>query len=98
VINKQEMTLMNSDRISNEEAFIQNALTGLISQALFTIDRETPSDADTNYKTLYYGLFNGISLIIENANSQEQTIAALKHLQCKAEDAYIGQDGGYADG
>ena len=85
---------MIAENVPMEDAIRQNILTGLITGALFAIDRETPSDANTNYKPLYYGLFNGISLIIENTDSQEQTIAALKQLQCQAEDAYIGQEGG----
>jgi len=42
-----------------------------------------------NFKTLYFGLFNGISLIIENTSTYEQSIEALKQLQRKAEDYYI---------
>ena len=44
---------------------------------------------EVDFKTLYLGLFNGISLIIE----YEQSIKALKQLQSKAEDYYIAFDG-----
>jgi len=74
-----------------KEDVITNAIVGLISQALFTLDRETAGDEGTDYKPLYYGLFNGISLILENTATYEQTVTALKYLQCKAEDAYIEQ-------
>jgi hypothetical protein len=65
------------------------ALTGHILQALFRLDGETQSDDGMNYKPLYFGLYNGISEIINNAFSYEQVIESLKHLQCKAEDFYI---------
>jgi hypothetical protein len=55
----------------------------------FVLDQETPRDDDTDYKPLYYGLYNGISLIIDNTHAYNQTIAALKELQWRAEDAYI---------
>ena len=65
-------------------------LNGLVSNALFALDAQTPGDRGTDYKPLYYGLFNGISLIMENTHTYEDTIEALKQLQCKAEDYYIG--------
>jgi len=48
---------------------------------------------DADFKVLYFGLFNGISLIIENTSTYEQSIEALKQLQRKAEDYYIEFDG-----
>ena len=83
-------TLMDSSNtpIPNE----RTALRELISQALSTLAQETQSDDDTNYKPLYYGLFNGISLIIENVETLDQTIASLKYLQQMAENAYIIQE------
>ncbi|MCL2342868.1 MAG: hypothetical protein FWC62_03090 [Firmicutes bacterium] len=77
---------MDSEQVLMKE----EVLAGLISKAFFAIDRETPSDEGTDYKSLYYGLFNGISLVLEHTSTYEQTVAALKYLQCKAEDAYIG--------
>jgi hypothetical protein len=68
---------------------MDEAAENLVSQVLFILDKETPGDDDTDYKPLYYGLFNGISLILENTDSYDQTVAALKHLQWRAEDAYI---------
>jgi hypothetical protein len=82
---------MKSNDITNEGAAEYNALTALISEALFMLDKETPGDSGVNYKPLYLGIFNGISLILENTATYEQTIAALKHLQCKAENAFIEQ-------
>jgi hypothetical protein len=79
--------------MTTEEANVHNSLTGIISGALFALDKQTPNDEGTNYKPLYYGLFNGITDIVRNAATYEQTIAALKQLQCMAEEAYIGQDG-----
>lgn len=77
--------------LPTEEAIAQNIITGLVSRALFALDQQTQSDEGTDYKPLYYGLFNGITSIVRNADTYEQTIAALKHLQCFAEDAYIEQ-------
>lgn len=80
-----------SENVSVDETILSNTLTEIISQALFTLDEETPSDAGTDYKPLYYGLFNGISLILENTTTYAQTIAALKHLQRNAEEAFVSQ-------
>jgi len=80
-----------SDKFKPLEDAADNALTERISQALFAIDRETPSDDEADYKPLYYGIFNGISLVIENTHTYEQTIEALKELQRKAEDYYLSQ-------
>jgi hypothetical protein len=77
------------ESISKEEIVRNIALNRLITQALFTLDGKTGGDEGVNYKPLYYGLFNGISAIIENALTYEQTIEALKQLQLKAEDFYI---------
>jgi len=48
-----------------------------------------PDSEKVDFQTLYLGLFNGISLIIENTFTYEQSIDALKQLQGKAEDYYI---------
>jgi len=66
-------------------------LSAMISQTLLSLDIETSSDDEINYKRLYYGLFNGISLILENTGTYSQAVEALKDLQCKAEEAYISQ-------
>lgn len=56
----------------------------------FELNEETViSEAD--YKSVYYKLFNGISGIIENTHTHDQTIQALKYLQCLAEDFYISR-------
>ncbi|MCL2408281.1 MAG: hypothetical protein FWC96_01510 [Oscillospiraceae bacterium] len=61
------------------------------------IDENIPENLsnseEVNFKTLYFGLFNGISLIIENTFTYEQSIDALKQLQRKAKDYYIEFDG-----
>jgi hypothetical protein len=77
--------------LPTEDAVAQNIVTSLVSRALFVLDKQTPGDEDTDYKPLYYGLFNGITTILENAQTYEQAVAALKQLQCEAEDAYIGE-------
>jgi len=82
---------MTENTVFIEENVSDNALNELISRAFNTLDRETPSDEGADYKPFYYGFFNGISLIIENTTTYEQTIEALKHLQCKAEDYFIEQ-------
>ncbi|MCL1807612.1 MAG: hypothetical protein FWG31_07930 [Oscillospiraceae bacterium] len=74
-----------------EEAAAQNALNGLITQTLFMLDQQTGKDQNTNYKPLYYGLFNGISAIIEKARTLEQAVAMLKQLQSEAEERYVMQ-------
>ena len=78
--------------LPTEETITKNILSLIISQALFMLDKNTPSDKGTNYKPLYYGLFNGITAILEHAATYEQTVAALKQLQCEAENAYIEQE------
>ena len=60
-----------------------------IAESIFALDAKTASDAGENYKQSYYGLFNGISAIIENTHTHEQVIKALKHLQCLAEEFHI---------
>lgn len=77
--------------VHSEEANTQKVMTHLITNALFTLNKKAPGDDGTNYKPLYYGLYNGIFTIIENAHTYEEVITALKQLQSKAEDAYIEQ-------
>ena len=84
------MRRMTEYTMPTEEAIANNAATGLISGALFLLDKQTPRDEGIDYKTLYYGMFNGVTSILRNAVTYEQTIAALKQLQCEAEDFYIG--------
>ena len=74
-----------------EETIIQSIVAGIVSQSLFAIEQQTPSDEGIDYKTLYYGLFRGITSIARNTTTYEQTIAALNQLQSVAEDAYIEQ-------
>ena len=81
---------MSNYAFPKEEAVAHNVLTGIISHTLFVLDKQTPDDKATNYKPLYYGLFNGITTIIRDATTYEQAMDALKQLQCEAEDAYIG--------
>ena len=69
----------------NEETILDR----LISRAFSALGEGALSDDNTNYKPLYYGLLNGINYIIENDDTWDQTIAALKYLQQKAENAYI---------
>ena len=65
-----------------------------IMNTFFALDRETPGDEDADYKKLYFGLFNGISLVIENTRTHKQAVEALKQLQCMAEDFYVGGNSG----
>ncbi|MCL2842488.1 MAG: hypothetical protein FWE28_03340 [Oscillospiraceae bacterium] len=65
-----------------------------IAQSIFALDANTATDETEDYKLSYYRLFNGISAIIENAHTYDQTIAALKHLQYLAEEFHI--DRGHA--
>ena len=55
--------------------------------------KENVPNNEADFKTLYFGLFNGISLIIENTFTYEQSIEALKQLQSKAEDYYVEFNG-----
>ena len=67
-----------------------------IAQSLFALDEETATDEGEDYKASYYKFFNGISAVIENMQhaTNEQTIEALKYLQCCMEDFHIvrGED------
>jgi hypothetical protein len=74
-----------------EDVLLNNLITGSIAHALFALDQETQSDEGTNYKKLYYGMFNGVTEILRNTTTYKQTVAALRHLQCLAEDAFIAQ-------
>jgi len=76
----------NEGQIPFDDDGIDNIL-----QAILSLGKTLPGDGGTDYKALYYGIFSGISLIIENTTTYEQTIDALKVLQCKAEDFYISQ-------
>ena len=80
---------MNKQNNNMDDIIIDNALDWYIKHTLFTIENKTADDGKTDYKKLYYGLFNGINLIIENTCSHDQTIEALKHLLNKAEDYYL---------
>jgi hypothetical protein len=82
---------MNNGYIETTSPIDSANLNDSIFKTLFILNNATASDAGINYNPLYYGLFNGISLTIENTHTYEQTIAALKQLQCMAEDAYINQ-------
>ena len=62
-----------------------------ILQAFLALDKATPSDEGMDYKPLYYDLYRGIGLIIDHTITYEQTIEALKVLQCKAEEYFISQ-------
>ena len=68
-----------------------NEIARLVTQALFVMDAQTSGDKNTNYKPLYFGLFNGITSVIQETNTYGQAISALKQLQCAAEDACIRQ-------
>ena len=81
----------NNEKIPIEDEDTDNDPINPIFQILHAIDKATQSDEGTDYKPLYYDLYRGITLIIENTDTYEQTIAALKVLQCKAEDFYISQ-------
>jgi hypothetical protein len=82
---------MTEYTLSSEEAIAQNTLTGIITDAFLALDKGTPNDEGTNYKSLYYGLFNGITAIIGHTATFEQATDALRQLQRMAEDAYIRQ-------
>ena len=60
-----------------------------IVKSLFALDANTETDQGENYKRSYYGLFNGISAVIENTQTYEETMKALKYLQCMAEEFHI---------
>jgi hypothetical protein len=80
-----------AEYLLDDEATLNNLINSSIVHALSALDQETPSDAGTNYKPFYYGLFNSISLILENTHTYTQMAAALRYLQCQAEDAFIAQ-------
>jgi len=60
-----------------------------IMQSLFALDAKTETDKGESYKRSYYGLFNGITAILENSQTYEEAMKALKHLQCLAEEFHI---------
>lgn len=62
-----------------------------ICRALFELDKHTSSDDGADYKPLYTSLYKGITAIIENTSTYDETIAALKQLQREAEELYIEQ-------
>ena len=62
-----------------------------IVQSLFALNEETATDQGEDYKESYYKLFNGISAVIENTHTHEQSINALKHLQCLVEEFHIAR-------
>ena len=66
----------------------RNIATALISNAILAMENQTPSDEGINYKPLYYGLFNGITDIIREADTYEEAVNALKQLQCAAEEFF----------
>lgn len=84
-----------SDNVTIKEAMAVNLQTYRITKALFMLKENTPADDDINYKSLYYGMFNGITTILEDTHTYEEAITALKQLQAKAEDAYVKQIDNY---
>jgi len=52
-------------------------------------EKEAARDAEA-YRIGYCKLFNGIDEIIKNTHTHKQTIAALKHLQIRTEEHFIG--------
>ena len=58
------------------------------------LDRKEAARDATAYRIGYNKLFSGIDVIIKNTHTHEQTIAALKYLQIRAEEHFIeyGED------
>jgi len=80
----------NDERIPFDEEGLHNMLDALNSfgDAASSNDED---DDDELYRVLYLKMFNGISLIRDNTDTYEQTVDALKILQCKAEEYYISR-------
>ncbi len=72
-----------------EDAPMDKALTAEILKAFAALDENTPSDWDVDYKPLYYGLFNGISVILKSNTINYQAKLALEMLQCKTEEFFM---------
>lgn len=72
---------MTTGNTPAEQGLANNIINGRLTQLLLAIDRETPSDGDVDYKSLYYFLFNGIYDVIEK----------LIQLQCDAEEQLMSQ-------
>jgi len=66
-------------------------INSLIVHAFFVVDKHTPSDEGADYKSLYCGLYRGITYILRNTTTYEQIIDSLKQLQIMADDAYTEQ-------
>ena len=90
---------MSENYIYVEKA-IANNVNRCISQTLSAIDNATLRDENTDYKSLYYFLFNGISDILALKSKftditcdriHLETIEALKKLQCNAEELFLKQ-------
>lgn len=77
--------------VSTEKDIKNNIVDCIIKNAFFALDRETHRDEGVDYKSLYYGLYKGITHITRNVTTYDETIAALHHLQALAEEAYIEQ-------
>ena len=71
-----------------EDARIQEALAEILRSLS---EPNGSGDTEIDYTSLYHGLFNGISLILDNTTTYEQTTAALKQLLLMAEEAYLRQ-------
>ena len=83
---------MIARNIPSEEASVNEELTGRVTQAILELDRATAGDEGVDYKPLYYYLFNGISGVLEALGEEDAgTAAALKKLQCNAEELYLRQ-------
>lgn len=77
-------------KLPTEEALAQNLAAGLVAHSLFILDKHTPSDDGTDYKSLYYGMVNGVTDILRSQyNNVEDMSAALKQLHCDMEDRFI---------
>ena len=83
-----------------KKALANDRIDRHISQTLLTIDNATLSDEGSDYKSLYYFLFNGITDILAlNAKHIDpaclpicaETVDSLKRLQYNAEELFLNQ-------
>lgn len=89
-----------SENIIYLEKAIASDMNRGISQTISEIDNAILSDENTDYKPLYYFLFNGISKILAFKSKCTditcdriylETVDALKKLQCEAEELFLRQ-------
>ena len=89
------------DNISKEKNMSDDSFLKIFKQTFYALDNETDGDDDTDYKKLYYLLFDGIATLVDDAENKSwnyysneylQTLDELKNLILTADELFINMN------